>query len=382
MKHRRIVLLILFLVFVLACVAWKVRENFILTTSATELAVQQEQRKCIPIYKALGENDSDIPISSEFRIQSSSKQGQNTCYIRASDAVLADNSNCSKNNPNLYSDAYSSAVHSIYPGTETDPNLSTIAGTPVCYINFNSNANPSVLADYASYINSQDPYIRNLNKEVASLSNLYKHTNNNLTNVSSQLVNTSTALNLSSACNTQMAGMVNTYSTANTSLSNNVVTLANQLANANTSSVFNPNESMIKKYSPANPGLNMCIDVKGASTADFGPTILYQCWGGANQKWTMDDKMRLVNKNSGKCLDIYHGGDPVIKDGTALIQHSCHDGPNMKWMYDNKRRLRSVKDLSKCVDVLGVNNNNPKFVDGMNMAMFPCGEGPSQKWSL
>jgi hypothetical protein len=88
----------------------------------------------------------------------------------------------------------------------------------------------------------------------------------------------------------------------------------------------------------------------------------------------MDDKMRMVSDNSGKCLDLNYGN---TNSGTPLIQYACHDGPNMKWIYDNKKRLRSLKDTSKCITV-----DDNKYANGSKLVIRDCTDDNNQKWSL
>jgi len=72
-------------------------------------------------------------------------------------------------------------------------------------------------------------------------------------------------------------------------------------------------------YDPARKALKsgeMCLDVKGASTARGAKIQTYRCHGGGNQRWIPEDfqgpkkgSTQFRNEASGKCLDISGGSD-------------------------------------------------------------------------
>ncbi|MFJ4680367.1 ricin-type beta-trefoil lectin domain protein [Kitasatospora sp. NPDC088783] len=76
----------------------------------------------------------------------------------------------------------------------------------------------------------------------------------------------------------------------------------------------------------------LCLDVVGASTANLTKVDLWECNGGANQKWQPqpDGTLRsaLPAAGSGICLD-----DPGYDttDGTQLIVYTCNGGANQRW---------------------------------------------------
>jgi hypothetical protein len=60
----------------------------------------------------------------------------------------------------------------------------------------------------------------------------------------------------------------------------------------------------------------------------------WSCNGGPNQQWRLDPGVpgyyRLVNRNSGKCLDV-NGFDR--SDGARIQQWSCNDGANQQFTF-------------------------------------------------
>ncbi|AEV83003.1 Nigrin b [Actinoplanes sp. SE50] len=56
--------------------------------------------------------------------------------------------------------------------------------------------------------------------------------------------------------------------------------------------------------------------------------------GGANQQWdfrsTGSGWVQLINRNSGRCLDVASGS---IADGADIIQYTCGTGGNQRWQW-------------------------------------------------
>jgi len=116
---------------------------------------------------------------------------------------------------------------------------------------------------------------------------------------------------------------------------------------------------------------NFCIDVPGWSKDNGTQMTMWDCHGGENQQFKMDDKQRLVNKNSGKCLDVSGGSGA----GATVVQWDCHDGNNQKWEYDEKGRLHPVHAMDKCLDITDASN-----VNGAKLLIWDCSDGNHQQW--
>lgn len=131
---------------------------------------------------------------------------------------------------------------------------------------------------------------------------------------------------------------------------------------------FKPNNQMLKSKRRD----NFCLDVNNG-TSNNGETILmWDCHGGNNQKWRLDEKSRLVAAHSGKCLDVTGA---QTGNGSRVIQWDCHDGDNQKWEYDAQGRLHPKHAQDKCLDISGDSNQN-----GANMIIHQCHDGNNQKW--
>ncbi|RSM72968.1 hypothetical protein DL991_32755 [Amycolatopsis sp. WAC 01375] len=85
----------------------------------------------------------------------------------------------------------------------------------------------------------------------------------------------------------------------------------------------------------------MCLDVINGNPADGTRVWQWHCYGGDAQLWkaevhTVDrygySTFRLVNKGSGKCLEIPGGVQP---HGAGLGIRECHGGANQEWRQGN-----------------------------------------------
>ncbi len=74
---------------------------------------------------------------------------------------------------------------------------------------------------------------------------------------------------------------------------------------------------------------NKCLDVAGASTADGAAVQIWDCNGGTNQQWTVNSNGTVVGTGSGKCLDAFDNG---TANGTRLIIWPCNGGTNQQWV--------------------------------------------------
>lgn len=255
MSVATLLLCILSIIVIVGVAFYKIKETFVQTTTTSalmtdatnNLAIQYEQRKCAPLYNALGQMDDNMPLSQEFRLTSSSL-GSNVCMMKMDDAIFSSApSNCDISNIKLYSTdsnvikdyPHDLVVNRIFPGNEVDPNLSTIAGTDVCYFEFKDNAGQSNIIEYASYLNSQDPNIQSLTTEVNDIMVDYNTCSNNLLSCQSLYATTNAALtqaNALAAGSVLQANSLNqqigTLSNALSSMSYSNISLQTQLDNA------------------------------------------------------------------------------------------------------------------------------------------------------
>jgi hypothetical protein len=55
---------------------------------------------------------------------------------------------------------------------------------------------------------------------------------------------------------------------------------------------------------------------------------IWDCNGGANQRWNLNADGTISNAQTGLCLDADNNG---TANGTAVIVWSCHNGANQRW---------------------------------------------------
>ncbi|MFI6376109.1 family 43 glycosylhydrolase [Streptomyces sp. NPDC050546] len=111
-------------------------------------------------------------------------------------------------------------------------------------------------------------------------------------------------------------------------------------------------------YSLVNRNSGKCLDVAGGSGADGTNVFQWSCTGGANQKWRIedlgDDTSRLVNVATGKVLDT---AECSAADGADLRQWS--------WLNNKCQRYRLVFTASED-HVRIVNESTGKVADVAN----------------
>jgi hypothetical protein len=64
----------------------------------------------------------------------------------------------------------------------------------------------------------------------------------------------------------------------------------------------------------------LCVDVRGANSANFTPVQVYTCNGTSAQQWTVVEAGSTLHA-LGKCMDINGGG---TADGTTVDLYDCN----------------------------------------------------------
>jgi hypothetical protein len=118
---------------------------------------------------------------------------------------------------------------------------------------------------------------------------------------------------------------------------------------------------------------NRCIDVSGggAAPANGTPVIIYDCHGGANQKWEFaaDGTLRSL----GKCLDVT---DANPNNGTLLQVTGCGTQAAQKFTLQSNGLLRTALAGGRCVDV---KDRNP--ANAARLQLWDCNPGQdNQTW--
>ncbi len=116
----------------------------------------------------------------------------------------------------------------------------------------------------------------------------------------------------------------------------------------------------------------LCIDDRGASTANFNPVQVYTCTGTAAQQWTVAEAGSTPHV-LGKCMDINGGG---TADGTTVDLYDCNGTaaqvfiPQLNGSLDNPQSGR-------CLDDTGWSTT-----PGTQLQIWDCTGQANQRWSL
>ncbi|MCH7230548.1 RICIN domain-containing protein [Glycomyces sp. L485] len=124
-----------------------------------------------------------------------------------------------------------------------------------------------------------------------------------------------------------------------------------------------------------------CADVVSASTANGAEIAQWECHGGTNQQWDLQDLgngyVQIVAAHSGKCLDV---ANDSTANGAKVIQYTCGNGDNQQWQVqdapDGHVRL-AARHSGKCLDV-----TKESTADGARLQQWDCHSGNNQQWQI
>ena len=97
--------------------------------------------------------------------------------------------------------------------------------------------------------------------------------------------------------------------------------------------------------------LGRCLDINAGGTANGSVVQLWDCNGGANQKWVQQANGSLLNPVSGRCLDSPGGS---TANGTKLEIYDCNGSPGQKFSVNGGGMVASPG--GECLDVVGPDN--------------------------
>jgi hypothetical protein len=124
--------------------------------------------------------------------------------------------------------------------------------------------------------------------------------------------------------------------------------------------------------SDAITGLNgLCVEVRGASTADFTPVQLAACNGTAAQQWTVAGNGTL--RALGKCMGIHHGG---TANGITVDLYHCNNTGGQVWRPLSDAALFNPQS-GKCLD-----DTKRSAAPGTQLQIWSCTDAANQRWFL
>ena len=111
-----------------------------------------------------------------------------------------------------------------------------------------------------------------------------------------------------------------------------------------------------------------CLDVPGSNTANGTQPVIWDCNGGANQRWTFSGQ---TVQALGKCLD-----SPTNATAGAKAQlWDCHGGTNQQWNLNANGTISNAQS-GLCLDVNGNATTN-----GSTVILWTCTNATNQLWT-
>ncbi|MFF5289498.1 glycoside hydrolase family 27 protein [Paractinoplanes globisporus] len=111
-----------------------------------------------------------------------------------------------------------------------------------------------------------------------------------------------------------------------------------------------------------------CLDVPNGNTANGTQPVIWDCNGGANQRWTASGQSLQA---LGKCLDA-----PVNAAAGAKVQlWDCNGGTNQQWTVNSDGTIRGTQS-GLCLDV-----DHNLTANGTVVLLWTCSAAANQRWS-
>ena len=129
--------------------------------------------------------------------------------------------------------------------------------------------------------------------------------------------------------------------------------------------------------SPSSPGTTAalvssasgrCLDVPGGNTANGTQPIIWDCNGGANQRWTVNGQTLQA---FGKCLDAPTNATA----GTKVQLWDCSGGTNQRWNLNTNGTISGAQS-GLCLDV-----NGNATANGTTVLLWTCTARSNQLWT-
>jgi len=116
----------------------------------------------------------------------------------------------------------------------------------------------------------------------------------------------------------------------------------------------------------------LCVDDRGASTANYNPVQVYTCNQTPAQQWTVVEAGSTLQA-LGKCMDINGGG---TADGTTVDLYDCNDTGAQVFIPESNGSLYNPQS-NKCLD-----DTNWSTTPGTQLQIWDCTGNANQQWSL
>jgi hypothetical protein len=115
----------------------------------------------------------------------------------------------------------------------------------------------------------------------------------------------------------------------------------------------------------------LCVDVRGANSANFTPVQVYTCNSTNAQQWTVVQAGSTLHA-LGKCMDINGGG---TADGTTVDLYDCNNTGSQVFIPQSNGSLYNPQS-NKCLDDTGYGGS------GTQLQIWDCSGNANQHWNL
>jgi Ricin-type beta-trefoil lectin domain/Glycosyl hydrolases family 16 len=115
----------------------------------------------------------------------------------------------------------------------------------------------------------------------------------------------------------------------------------------------------------------LCMDVRGANSANFTPVQVYTCNGTNAQQWTVVQAGSTLHA-LGSCLDVNGAG---TANGTTVDLYTCNGTGAQVWEPQSNGELYNPNS-GKCLDDTGYGGS------GTQLQIWACADTSNQQWNL
>jgi len=115
----------------------------------------------------------------------------------------------------------------------------------------------------------------------------------------------------------------------------------------------------------------LCMDVRGANSANFTPVQVYTCNGTNAQQWTVVQAGSTLHA-LGSCLDVDGAG---TANGTTVDLYTCNGTGAQVWEPQSNGELYNPNS-GKCLDDTGYGGS------GTQLQIWACADTSNQQWHL
>jgi alpha-galactosidase len=112
-----------------------------------------------------------------------------------------------------------------------------------------------------------------------------------------------------------------------------------------------------------------CLDVPQSNTANGTQLVIWDCNGGANQRWTLNGQ---TLQSLGKCLDAPANAGA----GTRVQIWDCNGAANQRWTRNADGTIRGEQS-GLCVDV-----DHNLTANGTGVLLWTCTAAANQRWTF